>query len=184
MGFFPNIFWEYKGCLKKKVVSNFITLAYVFTKKMMDVHFYCLDIIQDFTLHWAEKNEQMSNVWTLDSFDSYASDIQSNFQSGFFITHWAVKFQAEVTQFDSMPKPHENILYSNCAHSNSKSNVQTFAIFFFVVAQWAVKSWIIATPLNFHILHNKNGYISFSLRKRKPKLYNLKRQVFYATPFI
>ena len=60
---------------KKRGVLNFITLAYVSSKKMIDIHFYwygCeksigLAIIQDFTAHWAIKNKQMANVWKFDS---------------------------------------------------------------------------------------------------------------------
>ena len=47
-------------------------MAYVSSKKMTDIHFYCqryenykgLAIIQDFTAHWAIKDKQMVNVWT------------------------------------------------------------------------------------------------------------------------
>ena len=46
-----------------------------------------------------------------------------------------------------MSESYENILHSNCDDSDSKSNVQTFAICLFVIAQWAVKSWIIARAL-------------------------------------
>ena len=62
--------------LQKKIgVLNFITLAYLSSKKMIYIHFYCngyedskgLAIIQDFTAHWAVKNKQMANVWTFDS---------------------------------------------------------------------------------------------------------------------
>ena len=90
---------------------------------MIDIHFYFwgsehskgLAIIQDFTAHWAMKNEQMANVW----------------------------------KFDSMPDSYENILHSNCDNSDSILKVQTFAICSFFIAQWAVKSWIIARPLEF-----------------------------------
>jgi hypothetical protein len=48
-----------KGVAKKRGVLNFITLAYVSSKKMTDIHFYCqryennkgLAIIQDCTAH-------------------------------------------------------------------------------------------------------------------------------------
>ena len=80
---------------------------------MIDIHFYCqgygnskgLAIIQDFTAHWAIKNEQMANVWTfnIESESSqlewrmfpYDSDNESNFQTFticlFSIIQWAVK---------------------------------------------------------------------------------------------
>jgi hypothetical protein len=48
-----------KGVAKKRGVLNFITLAYVSSKKKIDIHFCCqgyenikgLAIIQDFTAH-------------------------------------------------------------------------------------------------------------------------------------
>jgi hypothetical protein len=60
---------------KKHGVSNFISLAYISSKKMRDICFHCyryesskgLSIIQDLTAHWAIKNKQMVNVWTFDS---------------------------------------------------------------------------------------------------------------------
>ena len=80
---------------KKPDVLIVITLAYVYSRKMKDVHFYCwgyenskgLAIIQDFTAHWAIQNKQMVNVWTFDLESdssqlewwmfSYDSDIES-----------------------------------------------------------------------------------------------------------
>jgi hypothetical protein len=47
---------------------------------------------------------------------------------------------AKVTQSDGTYK---NILHANCGDSDSKSNVLTFAICLFFIAQWAVRSWII-----------------------------------------
>jgi hypothetical protein len=47
---------------------------------------------------------------------------------------------AEVTRFYSMSESYENNLHSNCDDSDSKSNVQTFAICLFLIAPWAVKS--------------------------------------------
>ena len=93
---------------KKGGVFNFITLAYISSKKIIFIHFYCqgyehskgLAIIQDFTAHWALKNKQMVNVWTFDSARMqdvliYDSGIESNVQTLaiclFFITQWAVK---------------------------------------------------------------------------------------------
>ena len=63
-----------KGVAKKRGVLNFITLTYVSSEKMTDIHLYCqrnensqgLAIIQDFTAHWAIKDKQMANVWTFD----------------------------------------------------------------------------------------------------------------------
>ena len=68
---------------KKTGVFDFITLAYVSSKKMTDIHFYCqiyenykgLAIIQDFTAHWVIKNKQMANVWTFDS-ESESSQLE------------------------------------------------------------------------------------------------------------
>ena len=59
---------------KKPGVLNLKTLAYVSSKKMINIHFYFLGyenskglvIIQYFTAHWAIKNKQMVNVWTFD----------------------------------------------------------------------------------------------------------------------
>ena len=59
---------------KKPGVSNFVTSAYISSKKMIDIYFYFwgyensngLAIIEDFTAHWAIKNKEMSNVWTFD----------------------------------------------------------------------------------------------------------------------
>ena len=56
---------------KKPGALIFIILAYISSKKMKDIHFYCLcfkntiglAIIQDFAAHWAIKDEQMVNVW-------------------------------------------------------------------------------------------------------------------------
>ena len=79
---------------KKPGVSNFVTSAFISSKKMIDIHFYCsenehskgLTIIQDFTAHWAIKNKRMVNVWTFDSVRMqdvliYDSNIESNFQT-------------------------------------------------------------------------------------------------------
>ena len=81
---------------KKPDVLNFITLAYISSRKMIDIHFYCLGyesskglaIIQDFTAHWVIENKQMANVWTFDleseslqlerRMFSYDSDIESS----------------------------------------------------------------------------------------------------------
>ena len=54
----------------KPELSNFITLAYISSDKIIDIHFYWwqyenskgLAIIQDFTAHWAIKNKQIMNV--------------------------------------------------------------------------------------------------------------------------
>ena len=80
---------------KKPDVLNFVTLAYISSKKMVYIYFYFygyesskgLAIIQDFTAHWAIKNKQMANVWTFDLESessqlewwmiSYDSDIES-----------------------------------------------------------------------------------------------------------
>ena len=59
-----------KGVVKKTGVSNFITLAYVSSKKMIDIHLYCYGhdnskgqaIIQDLKAHLALKNKQLANV--------------------------------------------------------------------------------------------------------------------------
>ena len=59
---------------KKPDVLTFITLAYVSSKKMIDIYFFLygyesskgLAIIQDFTAHWVMKIKQMANVWTFD----------------------------------------------------------------------------------------------------------------------
>ena len=59
----------------KPELSNFITLAYISPKKIIDIHFYCWQyenskgpaIIQDFTAHWAITNKQMVNVWKFTS---------------------------------------------------------------------------------------------------------------------
>ena len=61
---------------KKPDVLIVITLAYVYSRKMKDIHFYCWGyenskgwaIIQDFIAHWAINNKEMVNVWTFDSF--------------------------------------------------------------------------------------------------------------------
>ena len=58
---------------KKPGVSNFVTSAFISSKKMIDIYFYLygyensqgLAIIQDFTAHWAIENKQMANVWKL-----------------------------------------------------------------------------------------------------------------------
>jgi hypothetical protein len=81
---------------KKPGVSNFVTSAYISSKKMIGVFFNFwwyenskeLAIIQYFAAHWAIKNKQMTNVWTLDlesessqlewRIFSYNSDIESN----------------------------------------------------------------------------------------------------------
>ena len=83
-------------CKKKPGVSNFVTSAYISSKKIIDIYFYFwgyekskeLAIIQDFTAHWEIKNKQMANVWTFDlesesshielQMFSYDSDIASN----------------------------------------------------------------------------------------------------------
>ena len=60
---------------KKRGFSNCITLAYVSSKKIIYIYFYCqgyenskgLAIIQYFIGHWAITNKQMANVWTIDS---------------------------------------------------------------------------------------------------------------------
>ena len=57
------------GVLKSKI------LASISSKKGIDIQFYFhwyknskgLAIIQDFTAHWAIKNEEMVNVWKFDS---------------------------------------------------------------------------------------------------------------------
>jgi hypothetical protein len=54
----------------KPGVSNFVTSAYISSKKMIDIYFYCwgyenykgLAIIQDFAAYWAIKNKEMANV--------------------------------------------------------------------------------------------------------------------------
>ena len=43
----------------------------------------------------------------------------------------------------------ETFQNSNCDNFDSMLKVQTFAITSFFIAQWAVKSWIIANPLEF-----------------------------------
>jgi hypothetical protein len=56
----------------KPELSNFITLEYVSSKKMIDIHLYCQGyenskgqaIIQEITAHWAIKNKWMVNVST------------------------------------------------------------------------------------------------------------------------
>jgi hypothetical protein len=81
---------------KKPGVSNFVTLAYISSKKMIYIYFYFwgyensegLAIIQDFAAHWAIKNKEMANVWSFDlesessylelRMFSYDSDIESN----------------------------------------------------------------------------------------------------------
>jgi hypothetical protein len=59
---------------KKPDVLNFVTLAYISSKKMVYIFFFFYGyesskgqaIIQDFTVHWAIKDKQMVNVWTFD----------------------------------------------------------------------------------------------------------------------
>ena len=61
-----------------------------------------------------------------------------------FIVYWAIKDKqmANVWNFDTMPKS-----YRRTSQSLTESNVQTFIICLFCIAQRAVKSWIIAKPL-------------------------------------
>jgi hypothetical protein len=62
-----------KGCCKKNPFSNFVTSAYISTKKMIHVNLCSkgygnskgFAIVQDFTAHWAIKNKQMASVWNL-----------------------------------------------------------------------------------------------------------------------
>ena len=59
---------------KKPDVLNFVTLAHISSKLIIDIYLYfweyeCskgLAIIQDFTAHWAIENKQMAIVWTFD----------------------------------------------------------------------------------------------------------------------
>jgi hypothetical protein len=78
-------------------------LAYVSSKKMIDIHSYCygykddkgLAIIQDFTAHWAIKHKPMANVWTFDlesessqlewRMFSYDSDIESSWVTSAYV---------------------------------------------------------------------------------------------------
>ena len=59
---------------KKPGVSNFVTTAYISSKKIIDIYFYFWGYetskgpanIQDCTAHWVIKKKQMVNVWTFD----------------------------------------------------------------------------------------------------------------------
>ena len=73
-------------------------------------------IIQDFTARCAKKNEQMAQVWKFD-----------------------FKSELEVTITTLLVR----IFSSN---SDVEPSFQTCAIDSFFIAQWAVKSWIIAKP--------------------------------------
>ena len=55
----------------------------------------------------------------------------------------------KVKKIDSVSESYKNILHSNYDDYDSKSNVQTFAICLFYIAQWAAKYWIIARSLEF-----------------------------------
>ena len=63
-----------------------------------------------------------------------------------FTAHWAIKNKqmANDWKVDSMPES-----YMRTSRILTESNVQTFTICLFFIAQWAVKSWIIANPLEF-----------------------------------
>ena len=89
--------------------------------------------------------------------------------------------KSELSFFNSI-KSYGNILHSNCDDSDSILKVQKFVICSFFIAQRAVKSWIIAKPLECSYPLKLKIYLSFSLRKCKPKLQNLKRQVFMQHP--
>ena len=80
--------------------------------------------------------------------------------SGMPTAHWAIKYMQmlNVWTFDWV-RIRDVLIYD----SGIESKFQTFASCLFFIALWAVKSWILANPLEFSFPNKKwTEYLSFS----------------------